>query len=1150
MNFERIGGAQIGNQKISVRPTVLIGLGGTGKEVLRRLRRLLYEKHRLVGLPIMEYLWFDTDVQNIDIARKELDLLDRKVDFSVPEMVDGRVMPENMDAYRTQKGAYPHIWNWLPDALDVLPTDIIMQGASQIRPCGRLAFFHHFTQIRDAIERKVRRVTSAETHAEMTRLFSDYQVDRSALEIVLVTSIAGGTGSGSFIDFGFLCREMFPNSVRTAYLVLPSVFDSVVGSGRQVTYANGYAALKELEYFTQPRLVAEGENGETYQTHTFTWDGQEHRVPAPPFSTIYQIDDRNLKNVRMSDFTDTFQMIAEFLLLEFEPTNFATDKRSVRSNLEQHLHHVVTFLSRRYVQYFPCHYASFGLSQIELNQPRLANAAANKFAQYLIEFILAKDNHVPPGYSTADVRPHLEQMDLTVDRLTQLALRCQGTDESFSDRLIHRDIITTFNELKEQIRKAPAAQDQRILEQQVDEARTRVEAAVYKVRTAIFDDDHLREEGTRQGEDLKEIIGNVARLRLELEKKVEDHCIGLLCDPLKYGPNFMIEFLNIAREAVQKVGEELNRIAANPVENPRISPINVHLSDAVALFQQRLREAQDLYLAWQTKRIATRYYRGRWQEAFRRDAQIITGDLVRQVETVQVELTEWVERRYRAEAARRLAPLVKHILDFLGSRVRIKGDDGQERLEVSGLQARIQAFQDNLQEMADQFNAVHQAYMARRTGERNLNLMPELNYGTEVYQYLSVFKQRPEADPQGLCKGELTRYFLSPVAQGLFAHLATFRGADIDVIREGTRVVFNRSANRRNSSAAWDEVQATIDLYTFDLFRGFKNDIQAVANFKEYCTTKRLTERDEIVKRSEMAAPRVSSSPIRLPQLPDYTDNRIGLSGDQQQFLEGVNRVAPPAKGGPYQFTRHTNDAVIFVNQWVAFPLCVIGNVVDMKEMYEANRRAAPINVYERHLTSDFIKYQDILPPRSDEEAQDLVKAQQPMIDGLIMGIIQYDRRRGFHQVYTVRGVEDVDYYGDTLQHARLQIGINRDIRERLKIRIEEIEGRWRVDDKRWAFEQRLCLLVHLLNRVFPRTQLRRGQIQEANSIFRGVLEEAYESAFSQTRIDLGMSDDKELDARLSELKGDMRNFAEQLPYRDEYCKDFIYVLKKEIVHG
>jgi hypothetical protein len=43
-----------------IRPTVFIGLGGTGKEVLLSLRRKVYEKFCKPSLPCASFLWVDT----------------------------------------------------------------------------------------------------------------------------------------------------------------------------------------------------------------------------------------------------------------------------------------------------------------------------------------------------------------------------------------------------------------------------------------------------------------------------------------------------------------------------------------------------------------------------------------------------------------------------------------------------------------------------------------------------------------------------------------------------------------------------------------------------------------------------------------------------------------------------------------------------------------------------------------------------------------------------------------------------------------------------------------------------------------------------------------------------------------------------------
>ena len=418
---------------------------------MRRLRRMFYEKYRVVGLPVMEYLWFDTDIHNESLSEEAPDELDRLIDLNISQKIHGQVQPDELAGYRRNKDAYPHIWDWLPSQLDALPDTAIMQGAGQIRSFGRLAFFHHYARIRDAIERLGEKISAQEAVARMNSQYPDYEVDTSTLEIITVSSLGGGTGSGCFIDVGFLCRVLFPTSTRTAFLAMPTVFDNKVGPiGAEAVHANGFAALKELEYFMQPRFTATtAKKTSEYPTHEFNWDGTPRQVEAPPFSTVYMLDKENMAGERIIDFTDTFQMIAEFLLLDFDKTGFAAQKRSVRSNMEQYLQDIAEFRSGDYVQHFPCRYASFGLSQIELNQPRLANAAANRCAQYLVELIIAKDNRIPQGFDDADVKPRMEQMGLTKELFLQRCLVKPGKDFTLIDEIVNELIEPDFNKLRD-----------------------------------------------------------------------------------------------------------------------------------------------------------------------------------------------------------------------------------------------------------------------------------------------------------------------------------------------------------------------------------------------------------------------------------------------------------------------------------------------------------------------------------------------------------------------------------------------------------------------------------------------------------------------------------------------------------------------------
>ena len=1133
---ERIGDAQRRENQVSIRPTVLIGLGGTGKEVLRRLRRMFYEKYRMPGLPVMEFLWFDTDISNVDIMGKETDLLDRRIDFSAREKVDGSVGPQELEAYRNNKGMYPHIWSWFPDALDSLASDAITQGAGQIRPCGRLAFFHHYAKLRDEIKSKIDRVQSADAETEMKRMFPDYNADANDLEIVLVTSIAGGTGSGSFIDMGFLCRDLAREAVRTAYLVLPSVFDGVIGGKRQTTRANGFAAIKELEHYMKPHFDAQGSDGSHHTTHTFEWGGRPHEVSAPPFSTVYLLDDRNVAGVRVEDFTDVFQMIAEFLLLDFDQTRFATDKRSVRSNMEQFLQEVATYKNDHYVQYFPCRYASFGLSQMEINQPRLANAASNRFAQYLVDFIIAEDNEVPPGFSTADVLPQLERLNLTADRLIGLALNRPGADFTLADDAINKNLSPVFADLQQKIRKAPEAREVAVLENQVAEAKSTVEGVTLEIQREVAE--KLKEEGMSKGDDIKQIIDNVDRLIPELEDGLEDYCIGLLCDPLQHGPNFVESFLQYGKEELEKVHGELTRLANEPMEGPKVPAIDVAFSADFHLFDQRLKEARDIPLAWQTKKIAVRYYESKKQEAFRECTQKVNRDLLEQVEATRQELVEWVRKRFRKDAARFLIDPVKRIISLLGSRAEVVGEDGKVSLRVSGIQQQVEIFRENLRGMSGEFSKIHQAYIRRVTGERNLNLTPELNYAEEIPEHLRRDREWRETDLWRLCQRALENYFRSEEAKNIFANLATVAGGEIDLIRAGTREIFNRSANRARASRGWDDVRKTIDEYTFRLFKDFKTDLYATEELRRFDGQ----EREEIIKRSQRAAPRVANTRMVLPGLVDISDNRIGGDAD---WVSEVNRYVSPDKGDPYQATEHRNDAIVFVNQWMAFPLLSIGNISDMHVDYRADIEAQADNVYKRHMIKNYWEFADILPPQSDAEVRALIQAQRALINGLLMGIVNYDASREFHRPYRIRGIEEMDRYGHNLERARLRIGSDRDVKDRLDVEIRKMEDQWRGEQRDERFMQRLALKSWLLNKVFPKTPIYvlDREIEDTDNTFRRLLDVSYNEDYDQMLRQFGLSEE-ELDEMLQILMDELGDFATPLSYRDEFCKADIYVMR------
>ncbi|MBL0108243.1 MAG: hypothetical protein IPP52_13400 [Ignavibacteria bacterium] len=225
-------------------PTIIIGLGGTGKEVLLRIRRQFVEKYgAITEFPIISYLYIDTDnapSEESGIAR-ERDYLINEIDFQPSEKIFHPVNPSDY-IYRIQD--VPHIKEWLSTTGEIAKLGTMNTGAGQIRPAARLAFFHNYDEIVSKLTASKSRITDSRSINQVKEIHKIKNVNTDKINVYVVTSVSGGTGSGMLLDMGFLIRSIFRNqAVSTCYVVLPKIFQSY---GKERVFANGYAALKEF----------------------------------------------------------------------------------------------------------------------------------------------------------------------------------------------------------------------------------------------------------------------------------------------------------------------------------------------------------------------------------------------------------------------------------------------------------------------------------------------------------------------------------------------------------------------------------------------------------------------------------------------------------------------------------------------------------------------------------------------------------------------------------------------------------------------------------------------------------------------------------------------------------------------------------------
>ena len=270
--------------------------------------------------------------------------------------------------------------------------------------------------------------------------------------------------------------------------------------------------------------------------------------------------------------------------------------------------------------------------------------------------------------------------------------------------------------------------------------------------------------------------------------------------------------------------------------------------------------------------------------------------------------------------------MLDNIIGFVGQQTEVRGADGELHVQLSGLLAKVEKFQDHLQEMANRFEGFYRSYSNRMPSVRNLDLMPELNYREEIETYLRDKKRRTGAGFNEVLQGVLQTYFRSEEARLLFAEYATREGNEIDAIRDCTRIIFNRSANRDNIPHAWGEVEDSLSEFAFGLFKEFYADRNAVQEVQN----QNYNEEDEIRKRSGLAEPRMSESTPRFLGMDPHIQITIGLPPDENRWETSIEQnVRDP------QVAYHAPDSVIFVSQWMAFPLFAIDNLRQLHEAYE-----------------------------------------------------------------------------------------------------------------------------------------------------------------------------------------------------------------------
>ncbi len=289
---------------------LFIGLGGTGGETLRLLYARMTEDQRRNA----NYIYIDTDQKSItDLQREGIKTIRISTANTVGEIAAGL-------------GREDGVRDWLPwnEREGVFLNSSVDDGASQYRYKSRLCLARFLRDPNNELHRVLVRLTPPGA-----------QLTTERVRVVIVSSIAGGTGAGTFIELALYIRAFFRdygnNAVRiTGVLGCPDLYTKLVSDKegddedqRQSMYANAYAAIRELnamnlatsagattnDYGKKIRIyVNTRSEGKLFDSVDPTFKSNTN---AKPFDLIYFVDEANSQGGILSGISQYYAVMAD-----------------------------------------------------------------------------------------------------------------------------------------------------------------------------------------------------------------------------------------------------------------------------------------------------------------------------------------------------------------------------------------------------------------------------------------------------------------------------------------------------------------------------------------------------------------------------------------------------------------------------------------------------------------------------------------------------------------------------------------------------------------------------------------------------------------------------------------------------------------------
>lgn len=419
------------------RKTILIGLGGAGQQIVLRTKRFFLDTYGVIP-PSVKILCLDTDQARASIGSAGSEHI---YEIEPSEFLHLTVdNPQDFIEHSSAKDWY----------IKPAPVAAIRRGAGAIRQNGRLGFFRHVNEVKHRIDKLLAQLNDVRLPQQMADAMQEagattgfalsYQAARNAegaskkneefvlakgdTEIYVCGSLAGGTGSGTFVDMGILLRRMAPRALIHGFFLLPWVYRGKSFAHR--VRQNAYAALSEIDNL---QSIMFGDD-RFYRYSIGYADLEREPVGTAPYDLFHVIDGRNEYGENVDSVDGLCEIVSNAVFLSMG--SMRVKVTSVVDNLLAHISVGDAKLwNGRYARYSSLSVSSIHYPAVELHRLVAATVARNLCRAALRELEQPEPSAAPSqprqGGAQAGVRALIADLNLTREGVTSALCPHRGT---------------------------------------------------------------------------------------------------------------------------------------------------------------------------------------------------------------------------------------------------------------------------------------------------------------------------------------------------------------------------------------------------------------------------------------------------------------------------------------------------------------------------------------------------------------------------------------------------------------------------------------------------------------------------------------------------------------------------------------------------